>query len=145
MVTISNIYGKEIYRDDLRDNLYGAYLYGANLSDANLSDAYLSRANLSRANLSRANLSRANLSDANLSDARIREGIKLGGYIGQASRGDSYAFYAFAIADSPELFIFAGCRQFTTSEYRAHIAKSYPETDKARRTLACLAYLESLV
>jgi len=37
----------------------------------------------------------------------------------------------------------AGCRTFTTDEFRAHVAESYPDTPKARETLAIVAFLET--
>ena len=127
-----------------RANLSGADLSGADLSGADLSRADLSRADLSRADLSDADLSDADLSRAYLRDADLRGGLKAGRLIGQATRGiDSYVFTALE-TDSGETFIFAGCRAFLRSEFIAHIAASYPDTAKARRTMACLDYLEAL-
>lgn len=37
----------------------------------------------------------------------------------------------------------AGCRTKTLDDYREHIGTEYPDTDKARETLAILAFLES--
>jgi hypothetical protein len=37
----------------------------------------------------------------------------------------------------------AGCRTFTAAEFRTHVARSYPDTPKARETLAIVAFLET--
>jgi len=127
-------------------NLSYAGLSGANLSGADLSGANLSYAGLSGANLSGADLSGANLSGADLSGATIREGLKSTRLIGQATRGiDQYVFFAVE-TDSPdgELFFFAGCRAFTRTEFEQHIFSEYPDTEKAKRTRACLDYLTGI-
>ena len=89
---------------------------------------------------------RANLSRANLRGAIIKEGLTAKRWVGSATRGlDSYVFHAIETDHgSDELFFYAGCRAFTRSEFNAHIEQEYPETDKARKTMACLDYLESL-
>ena len=123
-----------------------ADLRSANLRSANLSGAILRDADLSDAILRSANLRSANLTGADLTGAKIREGMILGRNIGQATRGvDSYVFHAFEIKDSSDIYIFAGCRSFTLTEFKAHIESEYPRTEKAQKTLNCLAYLESLV
>ena len=155
MAKIINFSGTTLWQDENRANLSGANLSGANLLGANLLGADLSGADLSRANLSGAyllgayllgaNLAGANLSRANLAGSAIRDGVTLGRIIGQATRGcDSYVFTAFAIQGSRDMYILAGCRSMTATEYRAHIAANYPDSDKARATERCLAYLESL-
>ena len=129
-VTIKNTSGTEIFRNDEWSDLRGANLHGAILR---------------RADLSGADLSGANLRGANLRGAKIRDGMILGRNIGQATRGvDSYVFHGFEIEDSSDIYIFAGCRSFTLTEFKAHVAAEYPDTEKASKTLACLAYLESL-
>ena len=90
-----------------------------------------------------ADLTWADLTGANLTGATIRPGLTLGGNIGQATRGDSYVFNAFETG-SGELFFFAGCRAFLCSEFDSHIAANYPNSDKARATIACLDYLAAL-
>ena len=86
---------------------------------------------------------RANLADAYLAGATLREGLKAGRFVGAASRGDSYVFYAFE-TDAGELIYFAGCRAFLRSEYEKHIEAEYPGTTKAEATRACLDYLANL-
>jgi hypothetical protein len=140
----ANLSGANLSGADLRwANLSGANLSGANLSGANLSGANLSGANLRWANLSGANLRWANLRGANLIGATIRAGLMLGRYVGCATRGDQYTFFAFD-SSAEEPFIFAGCRAFLRSEYEAHITVEYPDTHKAVATRACLDYLANL-
>jgi uncharacterized protein YjbI with pentapeptide repeats len=132
----ANLSGANLSRADLS----GADLSGANLSRADLSRANLSRANLSGANLSRANLSRANLSWADLSGANLN-GEKITRWITSATRSDGYAFHAF-VMDAGGVKIQAGCRWFTPIEFRAHIAREYPGTDKAKETGRLLDLIE---
>ena len=155
-----------------RANLSGADLRGANLSEANLSEANLREANLRwgavranlsgadlreadlrwadlrwadlrGANLSGADLRWANFSWANLRWVTVRANLTLGRAIGHASRGDDYTFYAFE-SSAGEPFFFAGCHAMLRSEYEAHIQKEYPNTPKAKATLACIDYVCSL-
>jgi uncharacterized protein YjbI with pentapeptide repeats len=152
------------FADLYRANLSVAELSGADLSSALLSRADLSRADLSFANLSgaklrgadlyRANLSRANLSDANqygadLSGAKLSVAdlsrAKIGDHVieklvARATRSDGYEFLGFK-TDKGTL-IRAGCRTMTVDEYRDHVAKEYPDTDKARETLEILKSIE---
>ena len=120
--------------------LSGAYLSGANLSGANLSGANLSGAYLSGADLSGADLSGANLSGADLSGAYL-SGAKIKSIIARATRSDGYEFIAFATDRS--VIIRAGCRTMSTTDYRAHIAREYPGTDKATETTDILDYIET--
>ena len=121
-----------LWRADLsRAYLSGAYLSGADLSRANLSGANLSQANLSRAYLSVANLSRANLS-----------GHKLIRKVAQVRRDDGYEFIGFAI-EGGGLLVRAGCRTFLMPEFRAHVAKGYPNTPKAAETTAILDFIQA--
>jgi hypothetical protein len=116
-------------------NLSEADLYGANLSGANLSGANLSGANLSRANLSGANLSRANLSGANLYGEKIER------LFASAQRTDGHVFYAFEM-QAGGVKIKAGCRWYSPAEFRAHVAREYPGTDKAKETGRILDLIE---
>ncbi|MCA3504766.1 MAG: pentapeptide repeat-containing protein [Rhodobacter sp.] len=134
----------------IRANLSGANLREANLREANLRGANLSGANLREANLREANLSGANLSGANLSGAYLRgaylRGAKyqddtLAARIAAADRMDGYTFHLFRLEDGTHK-VMAGCRWFTVDEYRAHVAKEYPGTDKARETLDILEFFE---
>jgi uncharacterized protein YjbI with pentapeptide repeats len=133
-------------------NLRGAYLRGANLSGANLSGANLSGANLSDANLSGANLRGAylrdaNLSGANLSGANLRgaylRGEKISRVFARVQREiDPYTFMGVELA-AGGMKVAAGCRWFTLSEFRDHVAADYPDTEKATETLAILGYIEA--
>jgi hypothetical protein len=147
-------------------NLYGAYLYGADLSGANLSLTNLSGADLSLADLSLADLSLTNLSGAALSGADLSGadlsgadlsltdlsgadlskvnlyGEKLKRLFASIQRMDGYSFLAFEL-ETGGVKIKAGCRWFTPSEYRAHVADAYPGTDKAAETLAILDFIEA--
>ena len=162
----ANLRGANLYNADLRGadligaNLSWADLIGANLSGAYLSGAYLSGmdlykadltgadlcwanlygADLSRANLSRANLSRADLSRANLNGATMGED-KLSCLMARATRSDGHEFFLFALQDGSTK-IKAGCRWMTIEDYRAHVAKEYSDTDKARETLNILRFFE---
>jgi hypothetical protein len=135
-------------------NLSGAYLSGSNLSCANLSgsdlagaDLYgadLSRANLYGADLSGADLYGADLSGSNLSGAYLSRanlsGAKINRWVAQLRRSDGHEFIAFDTDQGVK--IKAGCRWFTVPEYRAHVAKEYPDTPKAAETLAMLDFIE---
>jgi len=148
----ADLYGANLSRADLsRADLYGADLsradlYGANLSRANLSRADLYGANLSRADLYGANLygadlSGANLSGANLSGATIHND-PVASIIASVNRLiDPYAFLAFRLQDGT-VKIMAGCRWFTPSEFRVHVASEYPNTPKAVETLAIIDFIE---
>lgn len=111
-------------------------LVGANLSGANLYGA-----NLSGANLSEANLRGAYLSGANLSGATIYAD-KLDRLLARATRLDGHEFFLFALQGGSTK-IKAGCRWMSVADYRAHVAKEYPDTDKARETLRILAYFDT--
>jgi hypothetical protein len=121
-------------------NLTGANLIGANLTGANLIGANLTGANLIGANLDGANLTRANLIGANLDGANLI-GAKVKRLVARATRSDGYEFFAWDREDQP-LMIRAGCRSFTVPEFRAHVARSYSDTAKARETLDILDYIE---
>ena len=115
----------------------------ANLCDADLRGANLCGANLRGADLRGANLFRANLSWANLSGAKYKDDT-LDALIAAAGRMDDYAFHLFRLQDGTHK-VAAGCRWFTIPDYRAHVAKEYPGTDKARETLDILDYFEKRI
>ena len=54
---------------------------------------------------------------------------------------DGYTFHLFRLGDGSHK-VMAGCRWFTIPEYRAHVAKEYPDTDMARETLDILDFFE---
>ena len=109
-------------------DLRGADLSGADLSGADLSGAYLSGAYLRGAYLSGAYLSGAD---------------KVERLLAIANRLDGYAFYAFRLQDG-SVKIVAGCRYFTPDEFRAHVAKNYPDTPKAVETLSIIEHIERM-
>ena len=78
------------------------------------------------------------LSRADLSGAVIGE-HKLTRLAGRAHRSDGYEFLRFETAGGN--VIRAGCRTFTDAEFRAHVAREYPDTPKARETLRILDFL----
>ena len=131
-------------------NLVGADLRWADMRDANMSHADMSHANMSGADLSwidlrdadmrGANLVGANLRCINLSLASRREGFKIHRLIARVSRSDSHLFMGF-LTDAG-LIIMAGCRLMSPDEYRAHVAKEYPDTPKAEETLGVIQYIE---
>ena len=124
-------------------NLILANLSGADLRGANLIRAYLSGANLSGANLIGANLIGAYLIRANLSGAKYQDDT-LAACIAAAERRDGYTFHLFRLENGSHK-VMAGCRWFTIPDYRAHVAKQYPGTDKARETLDILDFFERRV
>ena len=87
-----------------------------------------------RADLRGANLSGVYLSGANLS------GKKISTVLARATRSDGYEFIAFATDGG--IIIRAGCRTFSPDEYRAHVAATYPGTDKAIETADILDFIE---
>jgi len=128
--------------------LRDADLHGADLSGANLSGAYLSGANLSGADLSGADLSGAYLRGAYLRGADLcgakYQDDTLNALIAAAERMDGYDFRLFRLQDGVHK-IMAGCRWLTIPGYRAHVAKKYPDTVKARETLDILDYFEKRI
>lgn len=88
-----------------------------------------------------ANLSMANLSGTNLRWATINGEI-LDRLLARATRLDGHEFFLFALEDgSPK--IKAGCRWMTIGDYRAHVDKEYPDTDKSKETLDILNFFEA--
>ena len=126
-------------------NLRGANLFGADLRRANLYGADLSRADLTWANLYGADLYGADLSGAYLYGATLTEATmgedKLNRLLARATRSNGHEFFLFALQDGSTK-IKAGCRWMTIEDYRAHVAKEYPDTDKARETLNILRFFE---
>ena len=128
-------------------NLNWANLSWADLSDADmfmadLRDADLRGADLRNADLSWANLSRADLRDADLRGADLREANLSGtqGIIARVWRtNDPYEF--IAVRQGQGYRIKAGCRWFTDTEFRDHVAAEYPHTPKAEETLAILDFI----
>ncbi len=120
-----------------------ANLSRANLSGANFSWADLSWADLSWANLSWANLSGADLYRADLYRADLSRGLA---WIDAGTRQtDPYRFTAFICVLDLVPRIYAGCRKgLTPEEYRQHVAKNYPNTAKARQTLAIIGHIEAM-
>jgi len=109
----------------------------ANLRGANLRGAYLEGAYLEGAYLEGANLEGANLEGAYLGNDK-----KITGLIARVTRViDPYEFFAWRTDEGD--FIRAGCRFMTVDEFRAHVAMSYPETPKAKETLAILDFIEA--
>ena len=120
----------------------GANLEGANLAGANLEGAYLEGANLEGAYLEGANLAGANLAGANLEGGKIYDDT-IARVIAIAHRLDGYQFSAFKL-DNGFVKIKAGCRYFTPAEFRAHVARSYPNTPKAVETLSIIEHIERM-
>jgi len=117
-----------------------AWANGGTLSGADLSGADLRRADLRDAALSGADLSGAVLRGANLRGAKYRDDTFVA-CIAAAERMDGYDFRLFRLQDGTHK-VMAGCRWFTIPEYRAHVAKKYPNTAKARETLDILDFFE---
>lgn len=122
----------EAPKDTSQSRLLGLAVVAALKAKANLTGANLTGANLSGASLRGASLRGANLTGANFG------GLKL---IARASRSD-YEFIMWSSVLGGHI-IRAGCRTFTLTEFRAHVAAEYPGGDKAEETLAILDYLES--
>jgi len=144
----ANLGGADLGGADLADaNLGGAYLRGANLADANLWGADLRGANLGGADLGGADLACAYLGGADLGGADLA-GAKYGddtlaAWVTSADRGD-HEFRLLRLKDGSHKVI-AGCRWMTIDAYRSHVAKEYPDTYKARRTIAILDYFEAVI
>ena len=157
----ANLVGADLRWADMRDanmshaNMSHADMSHANMSGADLSGTNMSHADMSHANMRDADLRRIDLRDAdmretnlvganlrwiNLSLASRREGFKIHRLIARVSRSDSHLFMGF-LTDAG-LIIMAGCRLMSPDEYRAHLAKEYPDTPKAEETLGVIQYIE---
>jgi len=121
-------------------DLRRADLSGADLRGAALSGAALHHADLRGAALSGADLRGADLRGADLRGADLR-GEKVTRCFARIDRDDGYTFLAFEI-EAGGVKIAAGCRWFTLAEFRAHVAKAYPDTPKAVETLWILDAIE---
>ncbi|MNW49470.1 Serine/threonine-protein kinase B [compost metagenome] len=121
-----------------RADLRGADLRGANLSGADLRGANLRGADLRGADLRGANLSGANLSEADLSGADLR-GANLWGTFVERTYGQHFATIgnigsrnAVTIYHADVDKVFCGCFRGTLDEFKAKVAKSYPDGHKHR-------------
>lgn len=56
-----------------------------------------------------------------------------------------YTFHFQVSEDGSEHNVDAGCRDMTIEEYRRHVALNYPDTNKAKATLAILDRFEVLL
>ena len=139
----ANLSWADLRNADLREaNLSWANLSWANLRNADLSDADLRGADLRNADLSDADLRGADLRNADLRDAGL-SGADLHGTQGIIARvwrtNDPYEF--IAVRQGQGYRIKAGCRWFTDTEFRDHVAAEYPHTPKAEETLAILDFI----
>ena len=103
--------------------------------------AVLRGADLRGADLRGADLSGADLRGAVLRGTKEKPEHVMSALKGRAYRLDGYEFQIFA-TETGEC-VRAGCRTFTLAEFRAHVAKEYPDTPKANETLRLLDYLEA--
>ena len=142
---------KHRYTDAVLRTVHAVSLRGANLNWANLCEANLNGAYLYGARLYGAHLNGADLTGANLIGADLRKVILSGATIGpdklshllaRATRLDGYEFFLFALQDGSTK-IKAGCHWMTIAEYRDHVAKHYPDTDKAKETLRILDFFQA--
>ena len=85
-------------------------------------------------------LTGADLTGADLRGAVLR-GEKITRLFASANRLDGYTFNGFEM-EAGGVKINAGCRWFTPAQFRAHVAASYPDTDKARETLRLIDFIE---
>jgi hypothetical protein len=122
-------------------SLDGANLYGANLDGASLDGARLDGANLYGANLDGASLVRARLDGANLYGANL-DGAKVEKLIARATRSDGYEFFCWLLDDGRQL-VRAGCRTMVITDYRLHVAREYPGTDKALEMFHILDFFQA--
>jgi hypothetical protein len=130
--------------------LVGARLVGANLDGASLDGARLDGASLDGASLVGARLDGANLDGARLVGARLvgalvrnrsLKEVKIAKLIARMTRNDGYEFILWLLQDGSAL-IKAGCQTNDIEGYAKHVAEQYPDTDKARETLAILDYFK---
>lgn len=106
--------------------------------------AVAAKQNLRGADLSGADLSRADLSGADLSGAYLSGDHELVRLVSCAWRiRDPYEFFCFE-TKTGGLLIRAGCRTMLAGEYTKHVFKKYPDTSKARETLAILAHFAAV-
>ena len=115
--------GSVIFETEIASE-YDGYSYGFRLGLA-VKAAYKSCADLSGADLHGADLS----------------GAKIVRVIARIDRLDGYEFIAFETDNG--LIIRAGCRTMSPAEYRDHVAREYPDTDKAKETLRIIDHIEA--
>ena len=113
-----------------RADLAGAYLAGANLAGA-----YLAGADLARADLAGADLARADLAGALINGELVTR------CFARVMRDDGHTALAMQL-QAGGVKIACGCRWFTVAEFRAHVAESYPGTEKAVETIWILDTIE---
>ena len=83
----------------------------------------------------------AYLEGANLRGANLGKDFNANSLIARVTRiTDTYEFFAFDTDKG--IVIKAGCRLMLLSDYRAHIADNYPNTEKARETTDILDFIE---
>jgi len=116
-------------------DLTGAVLRGADLRGADLTGAVLRGADLRGADLTGADLTGAVLRGADLRGEKIERIFAIAG------RLDGYTFYGIQLRTGG-VKISAGCRWYTIEQFREHVAKKYPDTDKARETLDIIEFIE---
>jgi hypothetical protein len=144
--TDADLRGADLTGADLRGaDLRGAVLRGADLRDADLRDADLRDVVLTGAVLTGAVLRGADLRDAVLTGAvltgAVLRGEKIECIFAIAGRLDGYTFYGVQLRTGA-VKIAAGCRWFTPEQFRAHVEREHPGTDKARETLDLIEFIE---
>jgi len=137
----ADLSGADLSRADLRwTDLSGTDLSDANLSWADLSGADLRAVDLRGADLNGTNLNGANLNGTNLNGANL-SGEKISRIFARVQREiDPHLFVAVELEAGGHK-ILAGCRWFSDAEFRAHVAREYPDTDKATETLGVLDFI----
>ena len=90
-----------------------------------------------------ADLRGAYLSGAYLSGAKYRDDT-IAARIATVERMDGYTFHLLRLENGAAK-VMAGCRWLTVDKYRAHVAKEYPNTPKARETLDILDFFEKRI
>lgn len=131
-------------KDELRVILeeHAKWAHGEGGKRAYLRGADLTGANLRGANLRGADLGGANLGGANLGGVKLSQSHTAVGLIARVTRIIvPYEFFAWR-TDQGDI-VKAGCRFMTIEQFRAHVAKEYPDTPKAEETLAILDFLEA--
>jgi len=132
----ANLSGADLCGSDLR----WSSLRGANLRGARVRYARLNWAQLDSADITGADFHGTTFSSSTLWGAK-KDGDSLAERIAEAMRRDGFAFRLFRLKNGSHK-VMAGCRWFTIPDYRAHVAKEYPGTDKARETLDILEFFE---
>lgn len=131
------LYSHECENNSVKLTLEGGVAARAILRGANLRGAYMQDADMQGANMRGADMQGANLQGAHLDSEKRALGL-----LGRATRSDDHEFFIFSLIGGGTI-IKAGCRLLTPDEYRAHVAREYPDTPKSRETLRIIGYLES--